>query len=126
MKIVEVKTFTMGFSRGSRGRNWSFVKLVTDEGIEGVGEVGQVHFAAPAAGMMIEDMAKEVMIGADPHNIEKLWTLLYCSRNCEHPDLTRLSIIGALEMACWRPRRLPVWERYIMPNWRHSAVVQVP
>jgi len=51
--------------------------------------------------LMMEDMARDVLIGADPRKIEKIWTLLYCGRNCEHPDLTRLGIISALEMACW-------------------------
>jgi len=90
----------VGSTPDPTGQNWSFVKIVTDEGIEGIGE-GAVPFGSPTASMMMEDMARDVLIGANPHEIEKIWTLLYCGRNCEHPDLTRLSIISALEMACW-------------------------
>jgi len=97
MKIVDVKTFMVGVLPI---QDWSFVKLMTDEGIEGIGEAS-VPFASPTAALMLEDMARDVLIGADPHKIEKIWTLLYCGRNCEHPDLTRLGIISALEMACW-------------------------
>jgi len=92
MEIVSVKIFVAG--------RWQFVKLSTNEGIWGIGEAW-VPFMPSAAAVMMEDMARDILIGADPHNIEKIWTMLYCGRNCEHPDLTRLSIISALEMACW-------------------------
>ncbi len=100
MKIIDIKTYMVGSTPDPTRLNWSFVKILTDEGIEGIGE-GKVPFGSPAAAIMIEDMARDILIGADPHNIEKMWTLLYCGRNCEHPDLTRVSIISALEMACW-------------------------
>ena len=45
MKITDVKTYLVCADEGThstrpRGRNWLFVKVFTDEGVSGVGEVG--------------------------------------------------------------------------------------
>ena len=102
MKIVDIKTYVVGNPPPYRGRvNWIFLKLVTDEGIEGLGEATEVHFEPRVVVGMIEDIGKDIVIGSDPFNTEKLWQLLYSSRNCEHPDLTRLSLFSAFEIACW-------------------------
>jgi 2-dehydro-3-deoxyphosphogalactonate aldolase len=102
MKISSIKTYMVGNQPPyiGGGPNWVFLKLLTDEGIEGVGEA-KVPFEPYIVVQMIEDMGEEFVLGSDPFNIEKLWQLLYNGRNSEHPDLTRLSIISAFDMACW-------------------------
>ena len=45
MKIAKYKTFVVGNPPPHRGgRNWVFLKLYTDDGIEGVGEAYAVPF----------------------------------------------------------------------------------
>ncbi len=98
MKIVSVKTYAVGTPSGN---NWVFLKLITDEGIEGLGDASWVPFEPRITALMIEDAFEEFVVGTDPFNTERLWQLLYCGRNSEHPDLTRDVLIGAFEMACW-------------------------
>ena len=45
MKITEIQTFLVGSTRGEqggtgniRGRNWIYVKVMTDQGIHGIGK----------------------------------------------------------------------------------------
>lgn len=53
----------------SRGRNWLFVKIYTDEGITGVGECSGWPRVVETA---VHDL-KHVLIGEDPTHIERLW-----------------------------------------------------
>ena len=44
MKIVDVQTFLVGNVQPYRGGQcWLFVKLISDEGIEGIGEWSTAH-----------------------------------------------------------------------------------
>jgi 2-dehydro-3-deoxyphosphogalactonate aldolase len=39
--------------------------------------------------------------GQDPHLIETIWRRVYSSGFTQHPDLTLMGVLSALEMACW-------------------------
>ena len=82
MKIVDVKTYMVVSTPDPTGQNWSFVKIVTDEGIEGIGE-GAVPFGSPTASMMMEDMARDVLIGADNLGYMKDY-LAFCLWHFKH------------------------------------------
>ena len=102
MKIVDIKTYVVeNPPPNAGGLNWIFLKLITDEGIEGLGEATEVRFDAPAVVLMLEDMFKQFVVGFDPFNIEKLYMTLYASRFSHRPDVIRGSLISAFEMACW-------------------------
>lgn len=102
MKITRLKTFVVGNPPPHRGgKNWAFVKLYTDGGIEGVGEAFWVPFNPRTVVRMIEDLGEHHVIGSDPFSIERLWRALYGSSYSQHPDLSMLGVISALEMACW-------------------------
>ena len=73
MKITELKTFIVGNPRPYHGgRYFIFLKLKTDNGIEGVGEVYTASFGPRAIVAMIEDVFEHHVMGADPFSIEKL------------------------------------------------------
>ncbi len=99
MKIVDVKTYVVGNPPPHRGGlNWVFLKLVTDSGIHGFGEAYWVPFDPETVVRMIEDLGARYAIGADPFQIEALWRNMY---RHGHPDVTRMAVISAFEMACW-------------------------
>jgi 2-dehydro-3-deoxyphosphogalactonate aldolase len=50
---------------------------------------------------MIEDVFDRYARGRDPHDIEALWRRVYSSGFTQHPDLTLMGVLSALEMACW-------------------------
>ncbi|MFV9972529.1 MAG: hypothetical protein AB8V06_06675 [Francisella endosymbiont of Hyalomma asiaticum] len=73
MKIVAVEIFDIYCDKRP---SWSpvFVKIITDEGVTGVGEAGLAYdLGHSAAANMIKEFAQEMVIGSDPFASEKLW-----------------------------------------------------
>ncbi len=103
MKIVGVKTFVVGNPPPHRGgRNWVFLKLITDEGIEGVGECNVARDREHALVQLIKDLCDPFVIGTDPFDTEKLWDRLYSSTHSfRHPGIVSTQVVAAFEMACW-------------------------
>lgn len=104
MKIVDVQTFLVeNVPPYQGGRRWLFVKLITDEGIEGLGEwsTGQVGREKSSI-EIIKDLATQFVVGADPFKIELLWQKIYATdHDYRHPGLALTPALSAIEMACW-------------------------
>ncbi|MXW52875.1 MAG: mandelate racemase/muconate lactonizing enzyme family protein [Gammaproteobacteria bacterium] len=108
MKIVDFRPYVIQTPRPHRGgRYWVFVKLRTDNSIEGIGEAYKVPFHPLTVAKMIEDVCETYVVGEDPFQIERLWRAIYYGEGYEshdhhqHPDHTVLGILSAIEMACW-------------------------
>jgi 2-dehydro-3-deoxyphosphogalactonate aldolase len=102
MKIADVKTFVVGVPPPHfGGRYWIFVKLTTDHGVAGIGEVYSVPFHPHVVERMIQDVCDRHVIGADPFKIERLWRIVYSSGYTQRPDTSLLGILSGIEMACW-------------------------
>ena len=108
MKIVDVKTYLIATPPPHHGgRCWVFLKLTTDNGIEGIGEAYKVPFHPLTVEQMIADFGETYFIDQDPFQIERLWRRVYYGDGYErndhhqHPDHTVLGILSAFEMACW-------------------------
>ena len=102
MKIRELKTFVVGNPPPHfGGLYWIFVKLTTDSGIEGFGEVYSVPFHPHVAEKMIADVFERHILEADPFKIERLWRLVYSSGYTQRADLSIMGILSGIEMACW-------------------------
>ena len=102
MKITDVKTFVVGNPPPHYGgAYWIFLKLTTDTGIEGIGEVYSVPFHPHVVERMIADVCERKVIGTDPFKIERLWRRVYSSGFTQRPDTSILGILSGIEMACW-------------------------
>jgi 2-dehydro-3-deoxyphosphogalactonate aldolase len=102
MKIVEVRPIAVAVPPPHKGGyHWVFVKLTTDSGLVGYGEAHWVPFRPPSVVQLMNDMGERYVVGADPFRTEQLWQTLYASEYGQHPDLTKVGVITALEMACW-------------------------
>ncbi|MBL7166698.1 MAG: mandelate racemase/muconate lactonizing enzyme family protein [Dehalococcoidales bacterium] len=102
MKIADVRTFIVGNPPPYHGgMNWVFLKLVTDGGTVGYGEAYGVPFNPLAVAQLIESVGERLIIGCDPFRIERMWRTVYTSGYDLHPDLTKMGILSAFEMACW-------------------------
>ncbi len=102
MKLTDIKTFVVGNPPPHfGGRYFVFVKLTTDDGVTGVGEAYCVPFAPYLVAKMIEDVFERYALGSDPHDIERLWRRVYSSGFTQHPDVSVMGVLSALEMACW-------------------------
>ena len=102
MKIVDLKTFIVGNPPPYHGgRYFIFLKLSTDTGIEGVGEVYTASFGPAAVTAMIKDVFEHHVLGADPFQIETLWRNVYGRGYSQRPDISLLSVLSGIEMALW-------------------------
>ena len=102
MKLTDIKTWVVGNPPPHfGGRYFVFVKLTTDDSVSGIGEAYCVPFDPHLVAKMIEDMFDRYVRGCDPHDIENMWRRIYSAGFTQHPDLTVMGVLSALEMACW-------------------------
>jgi 2-dehydro-3-deoxyphosphogalactonate aldolase len=102
VKLKDIKTFVVGNPPPHfGGRYFVFVKLTTDDGISGIGEAYCVPFHPDLVAKMLEDVFGRYIAGQNPHSIESMWRRVYSSGFTQHPDLTLMGVMSALEMACW-------------------------
>ncbi len=102
MKITDLKTFVVGNPPpGFGGRYFLFLKLTTDTGITGIGEVYTATFGPRAIVAMIEDVFAHHVQGADPFRIETLWRNVYGRGYSMRPDVSLMGVLSGIEMAMW-------------------------
>jgi galactonate dehydratase len=102
MKLTDIRTFVAGNPQpGVGGRYFVFVKLTTDQRVHGVGEAYCLPFHPQVVTRMLEDVFERFFHGHDPHDIESLWRRVYSAGYTQHPDLSLMAVLSALEMACW-------------------------
>jgi galactonate dehydratase len=95
MKIVDVKTHVMG----TAWRNLTFVRVLTDEGIEGVGEVRMLNHTDALLGYFKEAVPNHIL-GHDPFNVEDLVQRMYRNDYARAGEIA-MSAIATVEIACW-------------------------
>ena len=102
MKIKKIKIFVVGNPPPYfGGKYWIFIKLITNKGIVGYGEVYSVPFHPNVVSKMIKDVFERYVKEKDPFKIEKLWRTIYSSGYTQRPDISLMGIISGIEMACW-------------------------
>lgn len=94
MKVTDVKTFIVDCFR----TNWVFVKVYTDEGIDGVGEATLEYKEKALVGAV--EHIKEYLIGKNPLDIEKHWHAIYRDAYWRGGAVL-MSTLSAVEMALW-------------------------
>lgn len=102
MKLKDLEVFVIGTPPpGWGGRYWLIVKLTTDSGISGYGEVYAASVGPKAMVAVIEDVFERHMQDENPENIELMFRRAYSSGFTQRPDLTVIGAFSGLEMACW-------------------------
>ena len=102
MKIKDLKTFVVANpTRHFGGRYFIFLKLITESGIEGVGEVYCSTFGPHVIVKMIEDVFERHVEGTDPFRIETLWRNVYGRGYTLRPDVSLMGVLSGLEIALW-------------------------
>ena len=95
MKVTRIKSFPV---IDAEGRPYFIVKVETDEGIHGLGEVG-IRFWGSAIEKAIEHLS-ELVIGQDPFGTERLWQHMF--RGSFFPaDKVYSCAISAIDIALW-------------------------
>ena len=108
MKIIDVKTTLLSLPdlggiqdatirHVAKGRSACFVHIITDSGLEGLSPSG----GGRAGQTLIEGTFKELLIGQDPLNIEKIWDdLFWCVRGVGRKGLA-FCALSAVDIALW-------------------------
>jgi L-alanine-DL-glutamate epimerase-like enolase superfamily enzyme len=121
LKIKDVKTTVLSvpFKRRIASSPWPntrfavLVRVVSDDGTEGIGEAFAVGVPTVVAGV-IERGLKPMLLGEDPSAIERLWDKMYRATIVYgRKGLVTIAMSG-VEVALWdllgKSRRLPVYE----------------
>lgn len=95
IRIAEAQPLVMG----SSWRNFTIVRLRTDDGLEGVGEVRMVNHTKALLGYLEYALPAHV-IGADPFDLEALAQRMWRS-DYERAGGVVMSGLAAVEIACW-------------------------
>ena len=94
MKVSKIRTFFVADS----GRTYFVVKVETDEGVYGLGEVG-IRWWGAAIEKAIEHLS-QIVVGQDPFSTERLWQHMY--RGSFFPaDKVYACAISAIDIALW-------------------------
>jgi galactonate dehydratase len=103
MRISEIKTFVVG----NPWKNWVFVKVLTDEGLYGLGEATGGLSTRPGEAE-VHELAR-FLIGEDPLHPERIWQKLYKGKFL-HGGIA----LSAIEIACWdilgKSLSAPIWK----------------
>ena len=94
MKVTDIKTFAVDCYR----TNWVFVKVYTDEGIDGVGE-GTLEYKEKAFEGAVEHI-KEYLVGKDPRDVERHYHDIYRDAYWRGGAVL-MSALSAVECALW-------------------------
>ncbi len=94
MKIRDIKVIV-----ASPGRNFVTVKIVTDEGLHGIGDA-TVNGREKAVVAYLVDHVIPTLIGKDPMRIEDIWQYLYKGAYWRRGPITMAAISG-IDMALW-------------------------
>jgi len=102
MKIADLRTFVVGNPPPRLGgRYFIFLKLITYDGIEGVGEVYAATFGPKVIEAMIKEVFERHVMGREPFRIEQIWREVYSRGYSQRPDISLMGVLSALEMALW-------------------------
>lgn len=102
MVVKDLQTFIVGNPPPHKGgRYFIFIKLTTDDGITGIGEVYNATFAPSVIAHMIEDIFSHHVENTDPFKIETLWRNVYGRGYSLRPDISLMGVLSGLEIALW-------------------------
>lgn len=105
MKVTGLETFPIALPPPARGgRMWMIVRLDTDAGVSGYGEMMLLShpFRWPVVCAELEDLVDQALVGHDPYDAEELFDKIYGRAGYSHaPEQTKLALLSALDMACW-------------------------
>lgn len=102
MRLRDLEVLVVGNPPpGFGGRYFIFVKLTTDDGVVGWGEVYAATVGPAAMRAVIEDVFSRHMEDERPEAIELMFRRAYSAGFSQRPDPTVIGAFSGLEIACW-------------------------
>jgi galactonate dehydratase len=104
-KLKAVRTFVVETAPPRKGGNfWFFLKLETDDGLEGWGEtaiLSSLYGLEEGYEAIVQDIFDTHLKGQEAMDRAYLFEKLYDRLTQEHPDYVMLGIISAFDIALW-------------------------
>ena len=94
MKIIDAKVFLAG-----PNKNYVTLKIMTDEGIYGLGDATLNNFETMTAAFL-NDYLIQCLIGKDPRNSEDIWQFFYRGVYFRRGPIA-MAAFGAIDIALW-------------------------
>lgn len=102
MLLKDIETFIVGNPPpGFGGQYFQFVKLTTDNGIVGYGEIYAGSVGPKVQCAAAEDLFDRHCEGTAPSDIERMFRRFHSSGFSQRPDPTVMGAFSGIEMACW-------------------------
>jgi D-arabinonate dehydratase len=112
LHIPQKLRYALSSSFSTASSDCVLVKVFTDEGITGYGEV--FRFKPVAISAFVDEVLKPILVGQNPMHVEMLWDLMYRTTFRYGRKGITLHCISGVEIALWdiigKYRQLPVFE----------------
>ena len=104
-KLVNVRPFVIKTEPPHKGgQYWYFVKLETDNGLEGWGEtavLGTLNGLSATYLQIVQNIFDTYLKGEEALDREYIYSKLYFGLTFQHPDYVIMGIISAIDTALW-------------------------
>jgi len=112
LKITKIETILLSYRYSEEERwqcpgwttlqrNTTLVRVWTNKGTHGIGEIGEDSSIPQSIAGIIEEHFEPMLIGEDPFNIEKLWRKMFVYSLHWGRKGGAIKIISGLEIALW-------------------------
>lgn len=112
LKITKIETILLSYRYSEEERwqcpgwmtlqrNTTLVRVWTNKGIHGVGEIGEDSSIPQSVSSIIEEHFEPMLIGEDPFDVEKLWRKMFVHSLHWGRKGGAIKIISGLEIALW-------------------------
>jgi L-alanine-DL-glutamate epimerase-like enolase superfamily enzyme len=112
LKITKIETIRLSYRYSEEERwqcpgwttlqrNATLVRVWTNKGVHGVGEVGEDSCIPQSVSSIIDEHFEGMLIGEDPFNVEKLWRKMFMRSLHWGRKGGAIKIISGIEIALW-------------------------
>lgn len=104
MKITHCEVFAVANPNPRIGGPvWMFVRLDTDTGVSGYGEVfnSSIYTRPLLLAELLRAFVEDFVLGRDPHDVEMIYHSVYNSHFTHTGDLQKLAMLSGIEVALW-------------------------
>jgi len=111
---VPLEQATAFSKRQVTSRDYTLVKIRTDDGIEGIGHCYSGHAGGNVVTLAVRELLAPMLIGADPHATERLWADLYQASLLHGRAGSVMRALSIVDIALWdrnaRSANLPLYK----------------
>ena len=122
--VIPLDTPTSMSSRTVNERHYTFVRVRTQDGVEGIGFCNIGNKAGHLGTLAVRDLLREVVIGQDLHQVEQIWDSMFRDSLLHGRTGVVMRAMSAIDIALWdaksRSAGLPLYQ--YLGGYRENTV----